>query len=157
MHKSTKIVATISDKCCEVDFLREMYAEGMNVVRMNSAHLQREGFLKIINNVRAVSNHIAILMDTKGPEVRTTIAENDAIELKTGDIVKVVGNPDLKSSKECVAVNYPFFVRDLKVDDDILFDDGEIDLKVESKDENCLLYTSPSPRDGLLSRMPSSA
>ncbi|MFA6580716.1 MAG: pyruvate kinase [Paludibacter sp.] len=138
MHKSTKIVATISDKNCEVEFLREMYAEGMNVVRMNSAHLQREGFLKIINNVRAVSKHIAILMDTKGPEVRTTIAENDAIELKTGDIVKVVGNPDLKSSKECVAVNYPFFVRDLKVDDDILFDDGEIDLKVESKDENYL-------------------
>ncbi|MDD5185633.1 MAG: pyruvate kinase, partial [Paludibacter sp.] len=138
MHKSTKIVATISDKNCEVEFLREMYAEGMNVVRMNSAHLQREGFLKIINNVRAVSKHIAILMDTKGPEVRTTIAENDAIELKTGDIVKVVGNPNLKSSKECVAVNYPFFVRDLKVDDDILFDDGEIDLKVESKDENYL-------------------
>jgi len=138
LSKSTKIVATISDKNCEVEFLREMYAEGMNVVRMNSAHLQSEGFLKIINNVRAVSNHIAILMDTKGPEVRTTIAENDAIELKTGDIVKVVGNPDLMSTNECVSVNYPFFVRDLNVDDDILFDDGEIDLKVESKDENCL-------------------
>ena len=26
-----------------------------------------------------------------------------------------------------------------------------------SDDPNCLLYTSPSPRDGLLSRMPSSA
>lgn len=137
-NKSTKIVATISDKCCEVDFLREMYAEGMNVVRMNSAHLQREGFLKIINNVREVSNHIAILMDTKGPEVRTTIAENDSIELKTGDLVKVCGNPDLISTHDCIAVNYPFFVRDLKVDDDILFDDGEIDLKVERKDEDYL-------------------
>lgn len=138
MPKSTKIVATISDRNCEIDFIREMYKEGMNVVRMNSAHLQREGFLKIINNVRAVSNNIALLMDTKGPEVRTTIAENDSIELKTGDVVKVVGKPDLMSTRECISVNYPFFVRDLHVDDDILFDDGEIDLKVESKDNDCL-------------------
>lgn len=139
MSKSTKIVATISDKRCDVDFLRELYIEGMNVVRMNSAHLQKEGFLRIINNVRAVSNHIAILMDTKGPEVRTTVAENDAIEIKSGDIIKVVGNPDMISNNEYIAVNYPYFVRDLNVGDDILFDDGEIDLKVDSKTEDYLL------------------
>lgn len=138
LSKSTKIVATISDLNCEVEFLRKMYAEGMNVVRMNSAHLQREGFLKIINNVRTVSNHIALLMDTKGPEVRTTVVENDAIELKTGDLVKVIGNPNFTSNRECLAVNYPFFVRDLNVNDDILFDDGEIELKVESKGDDCL-------------------
>ena len=138
MSKFTKIVATISDKCCEVDFIQSLYDEGMNVVRLNSAHLQEEGFLKIINNVRAVSNQIAILMDTKGPEVRTTVAENNEIELHTGDVVKVVGNPDLISTRECIAVNYKFFVRDLHVDDDILFDDGEIDLKVESKDDEAL-------------------
>jgi pyruvate kinase len=138
MSKLTKIVATISDKCCDVDFIRSLYNEGMNVVRLNSAHLQEEGFLKIINNVRAVSNQIAILMDTKGPEVRTTIAKDNEIELHTGNIVKVVGNPDLISTRDCIAVNYPHFVRDLKVDDDILFDDGEIDLKVESKDADCL-------------------
>jgi len=138
MSKSTKIVATISDKCCDVEFIQSLYNEGMNVVRMNSAHLQAEGFIKIINNVRAVSNQIAILMDTKGPEVRTTIAENDNISLKTGDLVKVTGNPDLTSTHECVSVNYPYFVRDLNIEDSILFDDGEIDVKVESKDENYL-------------------
>lgn len=139
MSKSTKIVATISDKRCDVDFLRELYIEGMNVVRMNSAHLQKDGFLKIINNVREVSNHIALLMDTKGPEVRTTVAQDDAIEITTGDMLKVVGNPDQISTHECIAVNYPFFVRDLHVGDDILFDDGEIDLKVESKTDDYLL------------------
>ncbi|MBP1677476.1 MAG: pyruvate kinase [Bacteroidetes bacterium] len=139
MSKSTKIVATISDLRCEVDFIRELYIEGMNVVRMNSAHLQKEGFLKIINNVRAVSNHIAILMDTKGPEVRTTVVENDAIEIKTGDIIKVIGDPNQISTHECIFVNYPFFVRDLNVGDDVLFDDGEIDLKVESKTDEYLL------------------
>ncbi len=138
MSKFTKIVATISDKRCDVDFIRALYNEGMNVVRMNSAHLQEEGFLKIINNVRAVSNKIALLIDTKGPEVRTTMTEN-MIELKTGDMIKVTGNPDLMSSKECIAVSYPFFVRDLNVGDDLLIDDGEIDLKVESKTEDYLV------------------
>jgi len=139
MSKSTKIVATISDLRCEVDFIRELYIEGMNVVRMNSAHLQAEGFHKIINNVRAVSNHIALLMDTKGPEIRTTVAENDSIELFEGDLVKIMGKPELISTHDCIAVNYPFFVRDLHVDDNILFDDGEIDLKVESKGEDFLM------------------
>ncbi len=139
MSKSTKIVATISDKRCDVDFIRELYIEGMNVVRMNSAHLQKEGFLQIIKNVREVSHHIAILMDTKGPEVRTTIAENDGIEIKAGDLLKVVGNPDQVSTGECISVNYPMFVRDLHIGDDILFDDGEIDLKVESKTDKYLL------------------
>ena len=77
MSKSTKIVATISDKRCDVEFLQTLFDEGMNVVRMNSAHLDAVGFTKIITNVRAVSNQIAILMDTKGPEVRTTIAQDD--------------------------------------------------------------------------------
>lgn len=138
MYKSTKIVATVSDLRCEVDFIRDLYEAGMNVVRMNSAHLQAEGFTKIISNVRAVSNNIAILMDTKGPEVRTTVVEGDAIELFTGDSIKVSGNADLISNKECIYVNYPHFVRDLNVGDNILFDDGEIDLKVESKDNDFL-------------------
>ncbi len=139
MSKSTKIVATISDRRCEVEFIRQLYNEGMNVVRMNSAHLQLEGFMNIINNTRAVSNQIAILMDTKGPEVRTTVAKDDAIEIKTGDIIKVSGNPDMESSIEHIYVNYPHFVRDLKVNDDILFDDGEIQLKVTEKTDDYLL------------------
>jgi pyruvate kinase len=148
MPKSTKIVATISDKRCDVEFIRELYIEGMNVVRMNSAHLNSEGFHKIINNVRAVSNHIAILMDTKGPEVRTTVAQNDSIEIKSGDVIKVVGNPALESTPECIAVNYPHFVRDLQIGDDILFDDGEIDLKVEAKEADYLLCRATN--DGVL-------
>ena len=67
MSKQTKIVATVSDKRCDVEFVRDLFENGMNVVRMNSAHLDAEGFNKIITNVRAVSNTIAILMDTKGP------------------------------------------------------------------------------------------
>jgi len=146
--KATKIVATISDKRCDVDFIRELYTAGMNVVRMNSAHLQREGFLKIINNVRAVSSQIAILMDTKGPEVRTTIAQDDAIEIKAGDRIKVKGDPDVISTKDCICVNYLHFVRDLHINDNVLFDDGEIDLLVESKEKDYLVCVAQN--DGVL-------
>ena len=146
--KFTKIVATISDKRCDVDFIRQLYEEGMNVVRMNSAHLNREGFLKIINNVRSVSNRIALLIDTKGPEVRTTVAENDAIELRTGETVKITGNAELVSTRECLAVSYPNFVRDLNVGDDILIDDGEIDLNVVSKEGEYLMCVVQN--DGML-------
>ncbi len=138
-RKFTKIVATISDKRCDVDFIRQLYEEGMNVVRMNSAHLDREGFMKIINNVRAVSNRIALLIDTKGPEVRTTVAENNAIAIKTGDLIKITGNAESISTKECISVSYPYFVRDLHVGDDILIDDGEIDLKVVAKESDYLM------------------
>ena len=81
--KQTKIVATISDKRCDVDFIKGLFEAGMNVVRMNTAHLGREGSEMLINNVRAVSNRIAILMDTKGPEVRTTICA-EPIPYKVG-------------------------------------------------------------------------
>lgn len=141
MSKLTKIVATISDLRCEVDFIQQLYNEGMNVVRMNSAHLKPEGFHKIINNVRAVSKNIAILMDTKGPEIRTTAAANDGLSLVMGQKIKLTGNPDLVSTTECIAVNYPFFVRDLKVGDHVLIDDGETEMVVDSKDDDYLYCT----------------
>ena len=82
--KQTKIVASISDRRCDVDFIKQLFEAGMNVVRMNTAHASREGFEALIANVRAVSNRIAILMDTKGPEVRTT-ANAEPIPYKIGE------------------------------------------------------------------------
>lgn len=71
MRKKTKIVATISDKNCEPDFIKKLYDEGMDVVRLNTAHMDFEAAEKVIKNIRQVSEKIAILIDTKGPEIRT--------------------------------------------------------------------------------------
>ena len=139
MLKQTKIVASISDQRCEVDFIKQLFNAGMNVVRMNTAHASREGFEKLIANVRAVSNRIGILMDTKGPEVRTTVLEGDAIEFKIGDRVKIVGDANQVTTRECIAVTYPNFVRDLAVDSDILIDDGDLALKVIEKTDDALV------------------
>ena len=136
--KQTKIVATISDQRCDVDFIKQLFDAGMNVVRMNTAHLGREGAEKLINNVRTVSNRIAILMDTKGPEVRTTVLA-EPIPFKAGDRVKVVGNPEQETTRECISVSYPHFVKDLNVDGHILIDDGDLELVVVEKTPDYLL------------------
>lgn len=47
MQKYTKIVATVSDKRCSVEFIKSLFDAGVNVVRMNSAHLDYEGFKKL--------------------------------------------------------------------------------------------------------------
>ena len=136
--KQTKIVATISDQRCDVDFIKQLFDAGLNVVRMNTAHAGREGFEKLIANVRTVSNRIAILMDTKGPEVRTTVLD-EPIPFKAGDRVKVVGNPDRQTTRECISVSYPNFVHDLNVGGHILIDDGDLELVVVEKNADHLL------------------
>lgn len=133
MLKQTKIVASISDLRCDVDFIRSLFEAGMNVVRMNTAHASREGFDTLIRNVREVSNRIAILMDTKGPEVRTTRSAEGDITFRCGDRVRVVGRPEQETTQACIAVSYPNFVHDLQVGTDILVDDGELELHVVEK------------------------
>jgi len=138
MLKHTKIIATISDQRCEVDFIDSLYKAGMNVARLNTAHLQEDGLAKIVNNVRAVSDRIGILIDTKGPEVRTTITK-ELIDFKVGDKVKMIGNPNGETTRECIYVSYENFVKDLKVGSDILIDDGELELKVAERTEDYLI------------------
>lgn len=127
--KKTKIVASISDLRCDVDFIRKLFFAGMNVVRMNTAHATPEGIRKIINNVREVSPHIGIMIDTKGPEVRTTNVKAP-IPYKTGDVVKIFGRPEMDTEHDIINVSYADITKDVKVGDDLLFDDGAIDMKV---------------------------
>ncbi|MDR0348354.1 MAG: pyruvate kinase [Tannerella sp.] len=129
MLKHTKIIATISDKRCEIEFIKSLFEAGMNVVRMNTAHLSEEGLNLIVNNTRAVSARIGILIDTKGPEIRTTIT-NNPISFKMGDRVKMAGNPAGETTSDCIYVSYPNFVKDLSAGCDILIDDGDLELKV---------------------------
>ncbi|GAE83831.1 pyruvate kinase [Bacteroides reticulotermitis JCM 10512] len=105
---------------------------------MNTAHASRDGFEALIANVRTVSNRIGILMDTKGPEVRTTASAEPILYL-IGDKVKIVGNPDLETTRECIAVSYPEFVHDLAIGGTVLIDDGELELEVVDKNSSELI------------------
>lgn len=138
MLKHTKIVATVSDQRCEVSFIDALYKAGMNVVRLNTAHMPEEGLTRVVSNIRQVSDRIGILMDTKGPEVRTTSAK-EPIPFKTGERIKVMGNPDVETTHDCICVSYKSFVADLPVGCDVLIDDGDLEMKVVEKHADYLL------------------
>lgn len=143
MQKYTKIVATISDKRCDQDFIRSLYENGLNVVRMNSAHLNREGFEMIVGNVRAVSPSIGILMDTKGPEIRTTTNEGDSkLAFSAGDALEVVGDPEGITTHARICLNFAPVADYVKPGDHLLIDDGELDFLVDSVEGGKIHVTS---------------
>ena len=135
--KKTKIVATISDKRCEVEFLEKLYRAGMNVVRLNTAHQDMEQALKVVENVRKVSDNIAILIDTKGPEVRTMLMD-EPMHVDRGETIYLTGDPDLKMEGKLIHVSYPYFAEDIKVGDKVLVDDGDVELVVVEKKDHYL-------------------
>ncbi len=137
--KHTKIVATISDKHCEPEFLQELFDAGMNVVRINTAHQTPETALKIIKNVRIVSDSIAILLDTKGPEIRTKNITNP-ISVKTGDVIFVKGG-DEESTENMLIVDYDQFAEAIPIGTSMLIDDGELELKITGKSKGMLVAT----------------
>jgi pyruvate kinase len=136
-RKRTKIVATISDKNCGTDFIRELFEAGMDVIRINSAHLGIEGALKIIGNTRKVSDTIAILLDTKGPEIRTTICDSP-INLKKGSTITITGDPDKKTENGCINVSYREFAENIPLGSVVLIDDGELELKITGRSGNSM-------------------
>ena len=135
-RKQTKIVATISDLKCDVDFLTELYENGMNVVRLNTAHQTHEDTLKVIQNVRKVSDKIALLLDTKGPEVRTCDMD-ETLVVKEGDEILVTSVK--KEGIFSFNVNYKGFVKDVSIGQVILIDDGETGLDVVGKTDSALV------------------
>ena len=129
--RQTKIVATISDQRCDIPFIESLFKAGMNVARINTAHISAEGGKNLINNIRAVSKTIAILIDTKGPEIRTC---KDQPELQVTEGQEVIFSySKIKSNTPNICVNYKKFVDDLSEGDSILIDDGDIKVTVKNK------------------------
>jgi len=137
MPKNTKIVATISSLNCSEAFIRRLHEAGMDVVRLNTAHMSHDDALEVINNTRKVSNKIGILLDTKGPEIRTC----DAVEplaVKFGDMIRVKGAPGERSHDDIICVSHKDFVSDVPEGSSILIDDGDIALAVTGKNDEYL-------------------
>ncbi len=122
--KQTKIVATLSDKRCDKSFLQALINAGMNVARLNTAHINTESAKKMIDEIRAASDKIAIMIDTKGPEIRTCNLLND-LKVEEGQNIRFSYKND-KINAPDVCVNHPKFVSDLNPGDRILIDDGAI-------------------------------
>ncbi len=139
MLKKTKIIATLSSQNCIPDIIKTYSDAGMNIIRLNTAHMDTGQAETMIENIRSVSDKIAILVDTKGPEIRTTEA-SEKIPVTFGDRITFRGDPSGISDRKCVYVNYKDFVKDIPVGSRIMVDDGNIELIVREKNDvtlNC--------------------
>ncbi len=142
--KHTKIVATISDQRCEPEFIEALFREGMNVARLNTAHITTESALKIIENIRSVSDTIGILIDTKGPEIRTNLEE--PISVKRGELIEVSGVVrQSRDNRITLAVSYPAFHIEIPEMSGIMIDDGEIELEVVKREKDFVLCRVENP------------
>lgn len=137
LSKRTKIIATISDRRCDPEFIRSLYEAGMNVVRLNTAHQGFEDSLKVIRNVRAVSEEIAILVDTKGPEVRTVLS-GEKFEVAVGDQV-YIGEAAAAGGLPSFKTSYEALTDDMSIGGEVLIDDGSLKLVVREKRDGGLL------------------
>lgn len=144
MKKKTKIVATISDLRCDTDFIKELYNAGMDVVRLNTAHQAIEDTLRIVNNVRDVSVKIALLLDTKGPEIRTAQIINP-ITVSGNETVYIQNLNNATTPYQAIQTTYENFIDEVPLNSHILIDDGEIDLLAVEKDDLGLKCTVQNP------------
>jgi len=143
-QKKTKIVATISDRNCSQEFIRSLYEAGMDVVRLNSAHQDPEDALRVVKMVREVSENIAILIDTKGPEIRTTEID-PPLKVEAGDTLMIKSKPGFNAHDNTIYVNYHGFVNDVEPETRILIDDGNIEMEVTGKSEDALVCRVITP------------
>jgi len=140
--RRTKIIFTLGPATDSEGMLEKIISAGADIARLNMAHATHEWTRTVIQRIRAVSarlnRDIAIMMDIKGPEIRTgdlTVP----LELKAGEIFDFTVKPgvDRDNSEEVrsVDVNYRDLVNDIKVGDTVLVDNGLIRLEVLSKDD----------------------
>lgn len=139
--KKTKIVSTLGPASNSVETIAKLIEAGANVFRFNFSHGNHEEQLSRMNMVREAikltGKDVAILLDTKGAEIRTTVqgTESGKIEFNIGDIVRISMDGEHVGSKEKIAVTYPGLYDDVHVGGHVLFDDGLIDMKILEKDE----------------------
>ena len=140
--RRTKIIFTLGPATESEEMLEKMIRGGADIVRLNMAHAKHDWTRTVIRRIREVSarvgREVAIMMDIKGPEIRTGDLVTP-IELKAGEIfdftVKPRTAPDAGVEIRSVDVNYQNLVNDIKVGDTVLVDNGLLRLEVLAKDD----------------------
>ncbi|SIS51663.1 pyruvate kinase [Salimicrobium flavidum] len=146
MLRKTKIVSTIGPASEKPEVLKQLIEAGMNVARLNFSHGDFEEHGSRIDNIRKASEEsgktIAILLDTKGPEIRTGDMKEKEVFLEKDSTLYVTMDP-VEGDAERISVTYPGLIDDVHKGSKILLDDGLIELLVEEidKDNNELKTT----------------
>ena len=140
--RKTKIICTMGPATDNIEVLRAMARAGMNVARFNFSHGSHEEHKQRIDRVKAVREEynlpIALLLDTKGPEIRTGDMQDGKIFLKKGEQIRLTPRTCLGTPSK-ISITYPDLYQDVQAGTSILIDDGLIELRVEQTQEQDIL------------------
>eukprot|EP00435_Cladocopium_sp_Y103_P045042 s2083_g12.t2 len=139
--RKCKIICTMGPACWDTDMLVKLIDQGMNIARLNFSHGDHEGHGKTVERIREACKQrpdkpVAILLDTKGPEIRTGFFKEELaggkINLKDGQELKLVTDYTFKGDATTLAVSYQQLPTAVKPGSIILAADGSLSLKVKS-------------------------
>jgi pyruvate kinase len=133
--QKTKILATVGPASSSKEALLDLVKAGVNVFRLNFSHGAHALHQQVIDNILEINEkyhvHAGILADLQGPKLRIGKIENNALEIKPGDILTFT-NEECIGTKEKIYMSYELFANDVKVGEKVLVDDGKIVLEVVS-------------------------
>ena len=136
--RRTKIVCTLGPASASESVMEQLLRAGMNIARLNFSHGSHEGHKEMIDRFRKVRDKLglpaAIMLDTKGPEIRICTFEKGSVELQPGDSFTLTTRP-VEGTKEMVSITFEDLPRQLKKGDVVLLDDGRLSLEVTETNE----------------------
>ncbi len=129
----TKIICTLGPASDNKETFSDLVRSGLSVARLNLSHGNQKGYEKIINMINEVSEEldtpVAVLMDTRGPEIRTKLFVDGQVTLESGHTVTICYG-DFEGTAEKFCINYPHLHDDVRIGSIVLIDDGLIELEV---------------------------
>jgi pyruvate kinase len=146
--RKTKIICTLGPATESAEVLHAMITAGANIFRLNMSHATHDWVRVIVPRIRAIAKElgvvVGILMDTQGPAIRTGDLPTK-LDLKVGDVFEFTVRGSVSEESYSVGVNYDGLIDDISVGDTVLVDNGNIHMKVLTKDGNrirCEVLTS---------------
>ena len=134
MIRKTKIVCTIGPASESKEKMLELAHAGMNIARLNFSHGDYEEHLNRIEKIREVSDetgiNIAIMLDTKGPEIRTHEFVGGQTTFTEGQVVRIKAD-EIVGTSDCFSITYHDLYQDVRQGGFILVNDGQITLQVD--------------------------
>jgi pyruvate kinase len=137
IYKKTKIICTIGPAVDTVEKIEMLIDAGMDAARLNFSHGTLEIHKQYIQNIREASKNkqkiIAIIQDLPGPKIRVGKLENGAIDLKENSTIRITSE-NILGNENVISTNYPDIINDVKKNEIILLDDGNLKLRVISNE-----------------------
>lgn len=134
--KSTKIIATLGPASDNEKTIHSLCTAGLDIARLNFSHGNYEYFSLLIEKIRSIQNDTGIMLDTKGPEIRTGDIDNQEIYLEEGVTILVTPTV-LTGNSNKITINYDKLL-ELEIGTQILLDDGLLEFEVVKKFDDVL-------------------